>query len=111
MTKQTTDEAGNAAAASDSQYMINDGKAILYHVKKDGYWVVTSGNNTLSFPVRKQKRSWHNFGRWRYDFWFIGPDKALWHGYQIGDNNQVAHCKRTKKVVPYYWNSDMYVRA
>ena len=78
--------------------MINTGKATLYYTKQGDAWTVTDWPGRLSFPALGRKTSWHNIGRERVDFWFVGPDGFVWHGYQIGDWNQIAHCKRTKRM-------------
>lgn len=89
----------DCCAKNERQAMIDTGKATLYHVKRDdGKWAVTDWPGRLSFPVLGQKKSWHNIGRKRVDLWFVGPDDHIWHGYQIGDWNQIAHCKRTKRL-------------
>lgn len=75
-----------------------------YNRQPDRDLVVTDAHNETRFPVMGRRYSWHNFaGRnGRVDFWFYGPDehgqrRALWHGYQIGDNNTIAHCRRTNR--------------
>ena len=78
----------------DRADMIETGKAILY--LNDKGRTVSNWPNSLTFHTGAIKKSFHNIARWRYDFWFTGPDKATWHGVQYGDNTQIAHCKRTK---------------
>lgn len=34
----------------------------------------------------------------KIDVWFFF-DFQIWNGYSIGDNTQICHCKRTKKMV------------
>lgn len=85
-------------ATMDKNRMIWDGKITLYFVKRDEKHFVTNWPGSLEFPVLNVKTSFHNMaGRnGRTDFWFKGPDGKTWHGYQIGQYNQIAHCKRTK---------------
>lgn len=53
---------------------------------------------TLSIPVYHYSESRPNIGRTRTDVWFKMPgDPFVWHGKQIGDNNQILRAKRTKK--------------
>lgn len=81
-------------ATRDKAAMRADGKYTLY--LSDGQ--VTNWPGTLRFPVRKLRKGRHNLARVRYDFEFIGPDGKLWTGYQIGDNTQIAHCRRVKRA-------------
>lgn len=83
-------------ADTDRASMIETGRATLYLTQKDFGSTVTNWPGTLSFTVGQIKVSRHNMARKRYDFWFRGPDGKTWRGYQIGDNTQIAHCKRTK---------------
>lgn len=92
-------------AIIDRQEMIEEGKIVLYHMPADGskpwnHGKITNWPGTLSFPVSGSSKSFHNFAGkdGRTDFWFKGPDGHIWHGYQIGHYNQIAHCKRTKEV-------------
>ena len=88
-------------AMGDVEYMTDNGKWTGYFVEgknvKDGR--VTNWPGSLSFPIfaGSPSRSNTNWGLWRSDFWFAGPDGHIWHGYQIGENSQIAHCKRTKR--------------
>lgn len=90
--------------------MIQDGSAILYLTLAPKWsgcgnvppldWprsTITnySGTFELKLPGTPDK-SKHNWGCDRYDVWFYGPDGALWHGLNIGDN-QILRCKRLKK--------------
>ena len=93
----------------ERQQMIDTGKAVLYLTMtgkflKPGY--LTDWPGGLRFEVNHLQISRHNIARHRYDVWFTGPDGYLWWGYQVGDNTQICHCKRTKqftgKVPPDY---------
>ena len=91
------------AAEGDKQQMIRDGRMQLYlsqdkEAQKGTMTIykVTNWPGSLEFKVPFAKEGKHNFARTRTDFWFRGPDDFIWHGFQIGNNNQVAYCKRTK---------------
>lgn len=88
--------------------MVETGRALLYlaeTTRTDGNmkplhsaWHVSNwpGSLQVAIPIPPRK-SRHNFGLWRLDFWF--PFEGFWwHGYNIGDN-QIARCKRTKRAV------------
>lgn len=58
---------------------------------------VTNWPGTMKLPCHYRKKSRHNFGTTRSDFWFRTPkNRHLFWGYQIGDNNQIAHIQRIK---------------
>lgn len=64
---------------------------------------VTNWPGSLRFKVvGGPGQGYHNMARYRYDVWFIGPDRHIWHGTQYGDNTQLCHCKRTKEVYADY---------
>lgn len=86
----------------DKARMLRDGKTTMYltYSVSPGTFNVLSGQvsnwpGTLKFPVHVVHRSHHNLARYRYDFWFTCEGQT-WHGYQVGDNTQIAHCRRTK---------------
>lgn len=84
----------------DRQSMIDTGHSRhlpLYLSSKDGKYEVTNWPGTLRFKVTRHWTGRHNMGGTRTDVWFVGPDGHLWHGVQIGEWNQVCHCKRTKQ--------------
>jgi hypothetical protein len=83
------------AAKSIKDGMISTGKAILYYdgVKK----IVTDFYRTVSFKVLHSRVGLHNLAGVRYDYWFIF-NGYVWHGYTVGNNTMVAHCKQTKQV-------------
>lgn len=112
----------DCCAKMERDEMISTGRAMLYLVDETpreraprphsaNYnnlpWrdlAVTDWPGTLRYKVGGRRYSWHNFAgaNGRVDFWFIRPDEngadvAVWHGYQIGNYNQIAHCKRTKE--------------
>lgn len=73
--------------------MQSTGKAVLYLTNED----ISNWPGTLRFRILHKRVSRHNWGLKRRDVWFrIPQDNHLWHGYQIGDNSQLLHCKRTK---------------
>ncbi len=84
----------------DRQFMIDTGDSRqlpLYLTVKDGKGELTNWPGTLRFGVTCHRASRHNFGGTRTDVWFTGPDGHVWHGFQVGEWNQVCHCKRTKQ--------------
>lgn len=84
-------------AELDRQDMIATGKATLYFEEKKH--TVTNWPGSLSFPLYPRiAKSRHNFGIPRYDYWFVGPDNFVWHGYTIGNMTQIAHCQRTQET-------------
>jgi hypothetical protein len=85
-------------ATRDRKAMRETGKATLYLVRSpNGGHEVTNWPGSLRLRVGMVKRGKHNIARVRYDFWF-SFEGHLWHGYQIGDNTQLATCKRTKEA-------------
>ena len=90
----------DCCAELERQAMIETGKATLYFTHAGSFKnaVVTDWPGHLRFDVLNVSVSRHNFGGRRYDFWFWGPDDHLWHGYNIGEYTQIAHCKRTKQT-------------
>ena len=88
----------DCCAIEDKKQMVETGKIILYFTEKEGKHFVINWPSTLSFPCYpKIALGKHNMAGKRYDYWFKGPDGFIWHGYTIGDNTQIAHCKRTKE--------------
>lgn len=91
------------AAERDRLTMIEKGHSRnlpLYLIEQNT--VVSNWPNTLRFKLfPRMAESRHNIGGKRLDFWFVGPDGHVWHGYQIGEYNQIAHCKRTQEVWKY----------
>jgi hypothetical protein len=90
----------DCCAKMDLEFMQSRGKIALYLVNHDNKYFVTNWPGSLSFPIRgKVIKGHHNIAGTRYDVWFYVPnDKYLWHGIQYGDNTQICHCKRTKKL-------------
>jgi len=80
--------------------MLLTGKATLYFCKDK----VTDWAGKLAFKVLEQRKSNHNMARIRYDYWFLVANK-VWHGYTIGDNTQIAHCKQTSLTYTQWANS------
>lgn len=84
-------------------HMVETGRATLYlttrPIGERIGWQVSDWPGRLAFPTSGLSTSRHNFGGTRRDFWFNGPDGYVWHGYQIGDNSELAHCRRTKEKV------------
>lgn len=76
----------------DAQEMQKTGKATLYFTGTE----VTNWPGSLRFSVEGVVKSRHNMAQFRYDFWFNAFGME-WHGYKIGDNTQIAHCKQTNR--------------
>ena len=94
-------------AEIDKKQMIETGKITLYlsgkkHQNADSkvfaqdYYEISNWPGSLKFTAYLFKEGKHNIARKRFDVWFQGPDRYLWHGIQYGDNTQICHCKRTK---------------
>lgn len=62
-------------------------------------YTLTNWPGTLKIKIRSIKKSYHNIASQRLDFWFV-QDFKIWHGYTIGHNTQIAHCKVTKQSIP-----------
>jgi hypothetical protein len=79
----------------DREAMVRDGRITLYLTDKG----VTNWPGTLVFkPFTAPRKGYHNIARTRYDVWFVGPDKHIWHGVQYGEWTQICHCKRTRET-------------
>jgi len=78
-------------AESDKRAMRKTGKYPLYFTGKE----VTNWPGSLRLAVVSTRESRHNWGLKRIDFWFNFEGQP-WHGYTIGENTQIAHCKRNK---------------
>jgi len=74
--------------------MRSTGRATLYDCEKE----VADWPGGLRFKVISRSTGDHNWGLKRYDVWFRGPDKRVWHGVRYGDMTQLVHCKRTKEA-------------
>lgn len=87
----------NCAALAERDAMIADGRACLY--LDENKKTVTNWTGLISIPLLNGliKKSKHNFGfrSYRLDFWFIF-DGYIWHGANIGTDNMIARCKRTR---------------
>jgi hypothetical protein len=83
----------SCCAKVDVKDMVEQGSISLYLAGKE----ITNWPGTLRFSVLHSKKGGHNFSGTRTDAWFNGPDGHVWHAIQIGNNNQVARCKRTKE--------------
>lgn len=59
---------------------------------------LTNWPGTLCYKATSIRKGHHNIAGSRVDVWFVGPDKHVWHGAQYGDNTQLCHCRRTKRV-------------
>lgn len=86
----------DCATKIELEYMRQNGKNTLYLVKRDNKYHVTDWTGKVDFVVKEYSTSRHNIGRVRIDVWFTFEGKT-WHGYQIGDYNEVCHCQVTKK--------------
>ena len=97
----------------DKRDMIATGKAYLYlttNADNGHKHHVSNWPGTLKMNVPHVKRGHHNIARNRYDFWFTGPDDCEWHGVVIGDNTQVARCRRLKHSTTHKANAQ-FARA
>ena len=99
----------DCAALIDIGHMLKhgDSKSLpLYLTLRDTFdttktfqsWHVSNWPGTLSYKVFGMRKGKHNIAGNRTDVWFVGPDRYVWHGVQIGDWSEVCHCKRTKQV-------------
>ena len=77
----------------DAQTMREKGKYMLYYSSGK----ITNWPGTLSFTPYFSRESQHNIGGKRIDFWFMFEGR-VWHGYQIGRWNEIAHVRQTKAV-------------
>ena len=92
------------SAKIDVAYMRKHGRIALNLTVEDEdtpYYRTNSGKLTnwpgsLVIRAGQVKKGRHNIAGSRYDTWFIGPDGYRWHAVQYGEDNEVAHCKRTK---------------
>ncbi len=87
-------------AKNDVENMDKDGKYILYLIivnnGTSNYAKVTNWPSSLVFDNLEYRVGGHNWGLKRYDVWFTDHKRKQWHGYTIGDNTQICHCKRLK---------------
>lgn len=86
----------DCCAKNDRREMDTRGKYTLYLVKREDGYHVTNWPNSLDYKVIEWSKSRHNFGGFRTDVWFRDYRGKKWHGYQIGDYNEVCHVKRLK---------------
>lgn len=85
----------------DRDHMVRDGKTTLYLTNNPaGTSTLSNWPGTLLFPLTHKWTGRHNFGGKVTYFRFIGPDKAIWSGRQMGAQNEIAHCRRTKLTTP-----------
>jgi hypothetical protein len=66
-----------------------------YLSKEASGWYVTNWTGLLKMKAI----TWtgrHNIARKVTFFRFVAPDGSIWTGRQMGEYNQIAHCKRTK---------------
>lgn len=82
----------------DKESMRKNGQIILYLSQSKGTWKVSNWPSSLKFKPIGLKTGRHNWGLTRYDFWFVF-EGFYWHGYRIGDNTEICHCKKTKEKV------------
>lgn len=101
-------------AERDKQQMREDGQITLYltgvaplHSNRHSYvidpkWKIGNWPGSLEFRPMGQsvKVGNHNLAGVRYDVWFIF-EGWVWHGFSIGNNTELLHCKRTKQRDPY----------
>lgn len=93
------------AGKQERQYMVDHGENTMYLSRKGSQYYVQNWPGTLEFPTGAPQRGVHNICRYRFDFWFAGPDGYIWHGTQYGhDKGQpisgyYCHVKRTKEKI------------
>lgn len=87
----------DCAAILELADMNKFGRASLYLVKRDDGLHITNWTGKLDYKVTSSKTSRHNLGGTRTDVWFKSGGQN-WHGYQIGNFSQIAHCRRIKSV-------------
>lgn len=85
----------------DREWLRTHNKAMLYlTMGKDSFknttYEVSNWPGTMKFKATG-KKGYHNIAGTRYDVWFRDMDGNRWHGYQIGDNTQIVHCKKLKR--------------
>ena len=85
-------------ADDDRASMVATGRATLYLTSRDGENVITNWPGSLTFKAGAHWTGRHNmWAASKVTFVrFIGPDGAVWAGRQIGDFNDILHCRRTK---------------
>src|SRR5678809_1488015 len=90
------DRCYDCCAEVDRQWMRENGRISLYLSRDDGgHWYVSNWPGSLKFDPLRQSTGRHNIGGHRHDVWFRFEGE-VWHGVQIGEWNQVCHCRRTK---------------
>ena len=95
----------DCCAILDREQMMSTGRIALYLVTlsspRSGHDTrtreITNWPGTLRFTPLAIHKGRHNIARTRYDVWFNGPDKLVWHGVQYGEDTQILHCRRTKE--------------
>lgn len=87
----------DCCAKEDMRIMETGGKHNGLYFNGD---YVTNWPGTLRIRISSRKYSWHNFAgkNGRVDFWFAFGGYR-WHGVNIGKDNMLARCKRTKEKV------------
>lgn len=99
-------------AALELDYMREHGRTVLYlsldeDATKADYghkrYKITDWPGQLKFtPINGVYVGRHNWGIPRYDCWFAdreNPDGTqYWHGVQYGDDTQLIHCRRIKRL-------------
>ncbi len=89
-------------ADRDRASMIETGRAVLYFEDQPKP-EVTNWPGSLRFDCTSVRRS-ERVGFFgvvfpREDFYFVGPDRHIWHGFRQGNSTQLAYCRRTKQTV------------
>ena len=67
----------------------------IFNNGSSNYGIISNFNGSFKKEYLNYRTSWHNIGGKRHDFWFSVNGNEF-HGYQIGDYNQIAHCRRIK---------------
>lgn len=77
----------DCASKEELDSMIEDGKNYMYLSRDGNAWKVANWTGRNEFYVARVKTGSHNICGYRFDFWFIGPDKHIWHGVQYSDGH------------------------
>ena len=84
------------AAKHDRAAMIRDGRTTLYLCESETRRAdrVTNWPGSLSFPVAYWTEGRHNIAGRTITAYFKGPRNTWWSARNVGNNTQIAHCKR-----------------
>lgn len=84
------------AAKGDRAQMARDGRATLYltQTKERAADRVTNWPGSLSFRVVYWTEGRHNIAGRTITAYFKGPRGQWWSARNVGDNTQIAHCRK-----------------